>query len=486
MRLSIRAVQTSLLSAMLGASIALAIQAGTTRSSVWIFVAIAALVLHAVNFYHGKMVTFDEDRFAEVESRPIILNSLLLVNTVLFLVFCVIAAKIYDPWYIAGGEIVLRVIDIAIVSSALRVGDHSSSPASIGEEVQAQFRYWILFDLIALVLFSVLLAFMNSIHSADRYPITVVTLVGLVVIDLVIEYVRFGANYFENTKRDWDRLAERWDRLQGEFGDRYRRILLHPFVEGWMLQNGFRSCVDLGCGNGCTARALVDSKAVDYVLGVDASSQLIDLARLYESRATSRSKSERPLHYVVARTDLPENAEELVGEQPFGRIQAAVSNVRRQHTGRVGLISLFGAQDCENLDGIFQVVSALIRPDELFLIIFESPTSFNPDSTHTSTHRAWRYSLRRRISPVQIVTWSPVTATQVDSLFADSGPDLGAPIAVDTNFRQLKDYAAAASRCGLSLKTSGEILLEGPPATPSDLEYQRDPKFKFAEFSFRN
>jgi SAM-dependent methyltransferase len=452
-------VHTSLLSAMLGASIALAIDAGTTGESVWVLIAIVVLVLHAVNFYHGKMLAFDEVRATEVEARPIVRSTLLLSN-------------VTDPVFLAAGEVGLRAVDIAIVGSDLRIGDRIASVRSMLPSLREQLRYWQMMNIVALVDFGAILAAMAYLPAGARYPLVVSVLALLVVVDLAIEYWGFRSNYFQHRDDSWNMLAERWDRLQGEYGDVYRSRVIHPYLLRWAEAHRLKTVLDLGCGNGCTARTLTD-RAPLRVVAVDSAADMIEIAQLYEHRRTSP----RPIDYLVSSVDAAFSASDAT--QPC-TVKRRIDD-RRRDFGVCGGIAIFTAQDCDDLAGFFAVAGELLVAGEPLLVVFESDVSFDPTSHHTVTQRTWKYSLRRE-DRVQVVTWLPVAETAPSSVFAHGGPDRSPPINVETHYRTLEQYVRAAAAAGIDVVTHGDIKLAGAPETPAELRYARAPKFVAAQF----
>lgn len=471
-----RSVHTSLLAAMLGASIALAISRGTANPSAWVFIAIVVLVLHAVNFYHGKMMAFADERMVEIEARPVFRSVLLICNTVLFLIFCVMAAKITNPFYIAGGEAALRVVDIGLVASEQRLGDPIAGQEGMLPSLGTQLRYWQRMNSIALISNVALLLIMPTLSNDLRYPLVVSVLTVLVSIDLIVEYWNFRANYFEHRGDSWNSMAERWDRLQGEFGDVYRQEVIYPKLREWVTEHGVTACVDLGCGNGCTSRMLSQKLNVTP-LGVDSSPEMVDLAELYETRNVSVRTSDTRPRYLVAAVDNPAPGDD------YGRIASLVGELREQHPGRLGLVALFTAQDCGNLSGFFEVAARLLHPCESLFIVYEARGSFDPTEEHSVTQRAWKYSFRRAVERTQVVIWLPVAVTAPSSLFASDPPDRHPPINVETHFRILDDYRSAAECFGMQEVAWGELNLTESPKDMAELRYLRKPKFCYAEFS---
>jgi SAM-dependent methyltransferase len=459
-------LHTSLLSAMLGASIGFAIQSGLSDPSAWTLVAIVFLVLHAVNFYHGKTVGLhDVNELIRTDARPVVRGTLLLYNTSLFLTFCVMAARVEDPFYIVWGEVAVRVLDIIGVAAQLRWGDRSPGRRRIGEVVRRQLHYWQTMNITFLVIFIGLAWGLPRLQEAWRYPIVVSVLVVMVAIDLVLDYTMYSGNYFRRLG-DWDALAERWDRLQGRYGDSFRSAIIHPFVEAWLLEAGATRAVDLGSGNGCTARWLAERRGLP-VLGLEVAERLVDIANLYPVEEPAPA-----IQYQVASIDARDNRQ-LVDH---------VARFRGDTDAPMAFVSLFGAQDCASLDTFFRNVSRLMRPGERLLVVYETAESFDPSERHTSTVRTWKYSWRLS-ERLQVVSWLPVRHTNPTSVYAGGGSfDSEDVISTVTHFRTPEDYEKNALAVGLEKVRSGTIRLEDRPSTPSELEYTRVPRFGYLDF----
>jgi len=104
----------------------------------------------------------------------------------------------------------------------------------------------------------------------------------------------------------WNEKAEFWDRLHGDRGNAFSRMIVEPAVERLLGLRRGEHVVDAACGNGALARRLAAWGA--RVHAFDFSERLIDFAR-------ARDKGE-PIEYVVAdATD--EAAIARMGEQTF-------------------------------------------------------------------------------------------------------------------------------------------------------------------------
>jgi SAM-dependent methyltransferase len=301
----------------------------------------------------------------------------------------------------------------------------------------------------------------------------------LILIDLAIEYGGFRANYFQHRADSWNTLAERWDRLQGEHGDDYRRAVLHPHVIAWIRDTGLACCVDLGCGNGCTARVIADTTRV-AVLGVDAAPAMVDLANLYESRAERTVESNPPmsLSFLSAAID----DQPSLGVGTTASICDAATRLRAEHAAPLGVVSMFLPQDCARLDLLMACVSGLLHDGEPFLMVYESEAGFDPSAPHANTMRTWKYSFRRSGPTTQIMTWLPVQRTASSSLFSGQPDDPAPPINTVTFYRVLDDYLSTAAASDLTPVAYGDVLLAGTATTPAQLGYQHSPKFSYITF----
>jgi len=448
---------------MLGASIGLAIDKGLNNPTWWTVIAIITLVLHTVNFYHGKTAAlFDVNELIRSDARPIVRVSSVLANTLLFLVFCGMAAKITNPYAIVIGELCLRVIDMGIVGAQLRLFDKSPGKTALDPDVTEQLWYWQKMNLLVFIVFGAIAIGLHYVPVPAQYPIVVSVFSALVAVDLIREYTTYSRNYFA-TINDWDILSQRWDRLQGELGDLFRQRILHPFVTKILASEQSSIVVDLGAGNGCTARWIADhNPSVSFVLAIDRSERLLELATMYEARKS------RGLQYV---------AEEIDSILPT-RMMAALRRVRVTHSQRVTFISLFGAQDCDDTTQFFRNMKLMALPGDLLLLIFETPASFDPNSSHTTTVRTWKWSLNPN-ERIQVVSWLPVAEGSPSSVAATQGLDSGEIITTTTRLRLAADFQALGDSHGFSAEGSDSVPFHGARDTPALMAYVRSPKFAY-------
>lgn len=82
----------------------------------------------------------------------------------------------------------------------------------------------------------------------------------------------------------WNRKAQFWDELHGDFGNQFHRRLIEPTVLQLLDLQGDEAVLDIGCGNGALARRLAGLGA--RVTAFDFSDALI---RLAEARRQANS-----------------------------------------------------------------------------------------------------------------------------------------------------------------------------------------------------
>ena len=455
-------LQTSLLSAMLGASIGFCIEDGFSHPTTFRIIAILALILHLVNFYHAKVGRlYDRTEQLAASARPYVHISIIFSNILLFATFCVMALRISTIAAITLGEVVIRIIDILTVAAQLRIGDRSPGRASIDRAYARQLQYWQYMNVVTLVVFAAVYVICQFLPYRYGYPLTVSFLALLVAIDLVIEYGFFAKNYFQGLD-DWGRLAERWDQLQGEYGDSFRRSIINPFVIEWISRRAGSPTdvvvVDVGCGNGCTSRVL---DQIGYAtVAFDKADRLVEIGGLYGNRG---------IDYFVADLDKPGS---LVS------VEAAILASGKERRVAIGLFSL---QDCDDLDAAFVKFSGMLRAGEYLLVIYETEAGFQPTSAHTTTARTWKYS--RSGDRKQVVSWLPVAEPNPTSVCADMHDDPNLLISTITNFRTLEEYKAAGLACNLTLIEAGVLRSGSRPSNLAELRYEQEPKFAFAEFA---
>lgn len=222
----------------------------------------------------------------------------------------------------------------------------------------------------------------------------------------------------------WESLAYEWDELQGEYGDVYRRELIHPAVAANLALLGPGRVLDVGSGNGTLSRYLASRGW--KVVGIEASSTLVDLAEAYSGPGDVAYLRADARHAVVT-----------------GEFDAVVS--------------LFSHQDIGEIDDVYEIASSTLRPGGLVLLVGEELHEVLATTEHSLSSRKWidHTGARRR----QEVTWTGRM----------SGP------AVQTTIFAASEYTDAAARAGFVNVTGPVILRSSSDAVPDS--YRAHPRF---------
>lgn len=83
--------------------------------------------------------------------------------------------------------------------------------------------------------------------------------------------------------RDWEDLADWYDKKQGDTGDLWHRALIDPVLLRLLGDCRGKDVLDLGCGNGYLSRRLARKKA--RVTAVDSSLRMIKIARSHDPKS---------------------------------------------------------------------------------------------------------------------------------------------------------------------------------------------------------
>jgi ubiquinone/menaquinone biosynthesis C-methylase UbiE len=82
--------------------------------------------------------------------------------------------------------------------------------------------------------------------------------------------------------RDWEALADWYDKKQGDLGDLWHRTLIDPILLKVIGKCSGKEVLDLGCGNGYLSRRLASGGA--KVTAVDASPRMVRNARAHDPK----------------------------------------------------------------------------------------------------------------------------------------------------------------------------------------------------------
>ena len=216
-------------------------------------------------------------------------------------------------------------------------------------------------------------------------------------------------------------VAHTWDSMQGEFGDAYRRETIHPFISSLLDALGARAFIDLGSGNGCTLRYM-ERFGVDRLVGVEASPELVELARGYGG-PKSRSA------YVC-------------GDMSSVSVLAR-SAVLCQGSGPILAASLFGVQDCSDLGGFFASLRAILTPADSLLLVFEDPAGMLAGDHKYALRSGAHVTSDGRT--VQFVEW-------LGSGVHYGRGEGGVRNRIVTHLRTVEEYVSAAVDAGFKLR----------------------------------
>lgn len=91
--------------------------------------------------------------------------------------------------------------------------------------------------------------------------------------------------------KDWEAIADWYDRKQGDTGDLWHRALIDPVMLKVVGNCAAKSVLDLGCGNGYLSRKLARKGA--RVTAVDSSPRMIKNAKSHDRRNTLKIRYAR-------------------------------------------------------------------------------------------------------------------------------------------------------------------------------------------------
>ncbi len=163
----------------------------------------------------------------------------------------------------------------------------------------------------------------------------------------------------------WGRAARLWDKLQGTFGDNYRRKILAPAVVLAANRIRGKKLLDVGCANGCMARNFARAGAI--VTAVDKHSSMLSSARRYRTAG---------IEYACV--DIEGKLVAVKGG-PFDVIVAS-----------------FVLQDCDSLEEPLRFIQHNLASDGQVIVIAESDRAFSDGAKHHATSRYWIDALELR------------------------------------------------------------------------------------------
>lgn len=216
----------------------------------------------------------------------------------------------------------------------------------------------------------------------------------------------------------WDHVASWYDKLVGDEGSDYQRHVVLPAALALLdVQKGQR-VLDLCCGQGVLARALIE-RGAGFVLGVDASGKLIAAAK-------SRGPAGAALKYVVG------DARDL-GALADGRFDAAAC--------------LMAVHDFDPIAPALAEMARALRPGGVAVLVFMHPCFRIPRQS------SWGWDEERKVQYRRLDRYASPLAIPIAT---HPGSDPGQ----HTVFfhRPLGEYFAALSAAGLAVTACQELF----------------------------
>ena len=439
-----RIVRLQLIGTLLGVSIPFAVEALVQKHSTPMILATAGFVFTSLNFFHGKVVTLEDDDYNHaLTDRPKLALADYILNVAVALSFVFMAFNLDVPTGLIIANLVVRTLDIPVVLLAMNV---ASDP-----EVLKANKFWLIFDISTIVVF-LIVAYL--FYGTGDYQIVVsATFLGIILLDITLDYT-INRRFFFSMADSWDDMAQFWDAMQGERGDIFRRAVIIPEITRELGELRDKRVVDLGCGNGCIARALVAANA--QVTALDKSEAHLNIARTYNGAG---------IEYRVADLDGP--------TEQFERevFDAAVA--------------VFTLQDCKDLQQPMRVIARMLKPGARLVIIRDNDQAFENLGEHSTTRRWLGAEKNNGRGRRQLVFWTP------QAIRIGRGGALGSEadeIASEwtngyrtiTRYWNNASYTEAAQLVGLELVSSNDSLeVDAEARVPETLHlrrYQKRPR----------
>lgn len=432
---STRVVQFTLMGALLGVALPVAIGSVATKPS-WPTIALCTgYVLQALNFFHGKVATLeDEDYIRALTAQPRLALLDYSLNLFIVVTQVIIAFLFGFPVLLAGANVAMRLLDFILVLQARRV--------SLSELVRRAQTSWAVFDAVSATVWSLVLVRATLVED-QRQAIELVgySFLLIVVADVVMDYT-YNRDLYFTSPVSWEDFALLWDELQNELGDEYRRAIIGPALDNLLHEHPPERLLDFGCGNGCMSRWC--AKSARQIVGVDTSRTMLRLASTYQN-------SSNVSFHLSTQHALP---------------------VELQAVQFDCFLSCFSHQDLGdyNLDSLFQLAAGHLTEGGRLIVIAEDLDSLEDGFPHTSTTRRWLDSGRRPDgSRRQLVYWftnEPSTRPQLPTV---------------TTIYSEESYLRMAEKCGFCLEKS-KILRCPLPGTPTLRRYELHPRFRLMVF----
>lgn len=432
---STRIVQFTLMGALLGVALPEAIGSVAVNPS-WPAVALcSAYVFQALNFFHGKVSTLeDEDYIRALTAQPRLALLDYALNLSIVVAQVLIAFLFNHPVLLAVANVAMRVLDLLLVLLTRQV--------SFSRLVRRAQKSWAIFDGISAGIW----IFIASIayHMADLPQ--QLTFVGcsfflIIVADLVMDY-SYNRDLYFTSPMTWDDFAGSWDDLQGELGDEYRRAIIGPALEKLLqtVKPSIGSLLDFGCGNGCISRWC--ARWVPLVVGVDSSDAMVRFARTYPTPPQ--------LFYSLGdQNGLPGDFKDRFFDC---------------------FLSCFSHQDVGDLSAVVSLASDHLTSSGLLVFVAEDLDRLEESSAHLLTSRRWLDRKRREDrSRRQLVYW------------LGEGTGQRSQLPTITTIYPAESYINVARGHGFALRDS-YLLQCTSSSSPMLRRYQVRPRFRLLVF----
>jgi uridine kinase len=438
-------VRFNLLATLLGVSIPFAVEDLVKEYSPSRLIATIAFFITALNFFHGKVVTLeDEDYNFALIHRPTFALMDFVLNTSVILTFVFMAFFLGNPLYLLIANIVIRALDSILVLFVRQIAT---------EQIRRAQSLWLIINCIVIG-WALIYAIVYAPFDAPSLDVSRSFLL-IVLFDILLDYLLNHRMYFSSAG-NWHDMAEFWDAAQGEEGDCYRRKIIVPAILREIGDIESKRILDLGCGNGCIARVMAKHGAT--VAAVDKYEIMLDIAKRY-----------RQPHVLYRQIDL-DTCDGVIEGGNFDLI-----------------IACFSLQDCESIEQPLRCARKNLASNGKMIIVFENDISFQDQDIHVMTRR-------RPLDPPRttgngrrwLIHWQPqyLQLAQCDQKAAHSYQSYLSTKLVEglftvTRHWDQRSYLQAASSAGLRLSASPQVIHASrcDEEIPTIKRYQMNPKF---------
>ncbi|MFO0838980.1 MAG: class I SAM-dependent methyltransferase [Phycisphaerae bacterium] len=177
---------------------------------------------------------------------------------------------------------------------------------------------------------------------------------------------------------DWDDVAAWYDQLVGESGSDYHQNVILPSALRLLNPQPGQRLLDLCCGQGVLARALIAAQPkLAEVIGVDASPRLIEAAR-------RRARGEQ--HGGAAATPRPAMRFEVADACALGSLADGAFDAAA---------CIMAVHDVEDVAGLFRSAASAVRPMAAFVVILMHPCFRIPRQSSWGWDHARKLQYRR-------------------------------------------------------------------------------------------